>query len=87
MRVAQNDLNGFKYSINIRQNLVVSKSENSISLRPKKPSATHIGLCLDGMLSSIEFYNEPVFRTTKVYDKRANEMLTAKLYIGNLPAA
>ena len=87
MRVAQNNLDGFEDSINIRQNLVVPESEHSISLRLKKLSATDIGLYLDGMLSSIEFYNEPAFRTAKVHDKGANEMLTAKLYAGNLPAA
>lgn len=87
MKIVKISIDGFEDSINVRQNLMVPKSENSISLRLKKLSATSIGLYLEGMLSSIEFYNEPAFRTAKVHDKRANEMLTAKFYTGNLPAA
>jgi len=87
VRGAQNDMDGLEDSINVCQNFVVSKSVHSISLRLKKLSATGIGLYLYGMLSSVEFYNEPTFRTAKVHDKRANEMLTAELYIGNLPVS
>ena len=79
--------NDFEYALDILENLIVPKSQNSKAFATEPGSSFSVGVDPQRMLAAVDFDDEFCLETNEIGDKGSDRGLAAKMMTVDLPAS